>query len=137
MKPKLFIMCGLSGSGKSSIAKDLAIKYNAEIVSSDAIREELFGSCQNQSDNEKVFNIFNKRIRESLNKNKNVIADATNITIKSRRAIVEYVRKLDVEKICYIVPKKYKDCVKDNKNKRTYSTRICTRKAVKKISNSF
>ena len=104
MKPKLFIMCGLSGSGKSSIAKDLAVKYHAEIVSSDAIREELFGSCQNQSDNEKVFNIFNKRIRESLNKNKNVIADATNITIKSRRAIVEYVRKLDVEKICYIVP---------------------------------
>lgn len=99
MKPKLFIMCGLSGSGKSSIAKDLAVKYHAEIVSSDAIREELFGSCQNQSDNEKVFNIFNKRIRESLNKNKNVIADATNITIKSRRAIVEYVRKLDVEKI--------------------------------------
>lgn len=117
MKPKLFIMCGLSGSGKSSIAKDLAVKYHAEIVSSDAIREELFGSCQNQSDNEKVFNIFNKRIRESLNKNKNVIADATNITIKSRRAIVEYVRKLDVEKICYIVPKKYKDCVKDNKNR--------------------
>ncbi|EGN45275.1 hypothetical protein HMPREF0991_02678 [Lachnospiraceae bacterium 2_1_58FAA] len=29
----------------------------------------------------------------------------------------EYVRKLDVEKICYIVPKKYKDCVKDNKNR--------------------
>lgn len=55
-------MCGLSGSGKSSIAKDLAVKYHAEIVSSDAIREELFGSCQNQSDNEKVFNIFNKRI---------------------------------------------------------------------------
>lgn len=117
MKPKLFIMCGLSGSGNSTIAKDLAIKYNAEIVSSDAIREELFGSFQNQSDNEKVFNIFNKRIRESLNKNKNVIADATNITIKSRRAIVEYVRKLDIEKICYIVPKKYKDCVKDNKNR--------------------
>ena len=92
-------MCGLSGSGKSSIAKDLAVKYHAEIVSSDAIREELFGSCQNQSDNEKVFNIFNKRIRESLNKNKNVIADATNITIKSRRAIVEYVRKLDVNQI--------------------------------------
>ena len=64
-----------------------------------------------------MFNIFNKRIRESLNKNKNVIADATNITIKSRRAIVEHVKKLDVEKICYIVPKKYKDCVKDNKNR--------------------
>lgn len=117
MKPKLFIMCGLSGSGKSSIAKDLAAKHNADIVSSDIIREELFGSCQDQSDNGKVFNIFNKRIRESLNNNKNVIADATNITIKSRRAIIENVRKLDIEKICYIVPKKFEQCIADNVNR--------------------
>lgn len=55
MKPKLFIMCGLSGSGKSTIAKDLAIKHNAEIVSSDAIREELFGSCQDQSDKKRMY----------------------------------------------------------------------------------
>ena len=120
VKPKLFIMCGLSGSGKSSIAKDLAAKHNADIVSSDVIREGLFGSSQDQSDNGKVFNIFNKRIRELLNSNKNVIADATNITIKSRRAIIENVRKLEVEKICYIVSKKYEDCIRDNKN-REYS----------------
>lgn len=118
MKSKLFIMCGLSGSGKSHIAKELAEKYNATIVATDDIRKELCGEVSNQSKNEEVFNIFHKRIRKYLFEGKNVIADATNITMKSRRAIIENVRKLDVEKICYIIPKKFKDCIRDNRNRK-------------------
>lgn len=38
-RPKLIVMCGLSGSGKSNTAKELAEKYDAEIISSDSIRE--------------------------------------------------------------------------------------------------
>lgn len=111
-------MCGLSASGKSTIAKELAIKHNACIVSSDSIREEICRDVADQSKNEEVFKIFHKRIREYLNKEQNVIADATNITMKSRRAIIENVRKLDVEKICYIIPKKFKDCIRDNRNRK-------------------
>lgn len=116
-KPKLIIMCGLSASGKSSIAKELAVKYDAHIVSSDSIREEICEDVADQSKNEEVFKIFHKRIREYLNRGQNVIADATNITMKSRRALIENVRKLDVEKICYIIPKQFKDCIRDNKNR--------------------
>lgn len=110
-RPKLIVMCGLSASGKSTIAKELAIKHNVCIVSSDSIREEICRDVADQSKNEEVFKIFHKRIREYLNKGQNVIADATNITMKSRRAIIENVRKLDVEKICYIIPKKFEDCI--------------------------
>lgn len=117
-RPKLIVMCGLSASGKSTIAKELVIKHNACIVSSDSIREEICGDVADQSKNEEVFKIFHKRIREYLNKGQNVIADATNITMKSRRAIIKNVRKLDVEKICYIIPKKFKDCIRDNRNRK-------------------
>lgn len=117
-RPELIVMCGLSASGKSSIAKELAVKHDAYIVSSDAIREEICGSVADQSKNEEVFKIFHRRIREYLSKGQNVIADATNITMKSRRAIIENVRKLDVEKICYIIPKKFKDCIRDNRNRK-------------------
>ncbi len=117
-RSKLIVMCGLSASGKSTIAKELAIKHNACIVSSDSIREEICRDVADQSKNEEVFKIFHKRIREYLNKEQNVIADATNITMKSRRAIIENVRKLDVEKICYIIPKKFKDCIRDNRNRK-------------------
>ena len=88
-KPTLYIMCGLSGSGKSTIATQIANKNpNTIIVSSDAIREELTGNYEDQEHNEEVFKIFYDRIRKNLENKKNVIADATNLTMKSRRAIM-------------------------------------------------
>ena len=119
-RPKLIVMCGLSASGKSTIAKELAIKHNVCIVSSNSIREEICRDVADQSKNEEVFKIFHKRIREYLNKGQNVIADATNITMKSRRVLIENVRKMDVEKICYIIPKQFNDCIRDNKNRKHY-----------------
>lgn len=111
---KLIVMCGLSASGKSTVAKELAVKYDAAIVSSDAIREELCGSVSDQSKNEEVFKIFHRRIREYLNRGQSVIADATNITMKSRQTNMENVKGLNVEKVAYIVPKRVEDCVRDN-----------------------
>lgn len=113
-RPELIVMCGLSGSGKTTIAKELAVKHDTIIVSSDAIRKEICGTVADQSKNEEVFKIFHKRIREYLSKGQSVIADATNITMKSRWAIIENVKKLDVEKVCYIIPKRVEDCVRDN-----------------------
>lgn len=117
-RPKLIVMCGLSGSGKSNTAEELAKKYNAEIVSSDSIREEITGDSMNQTVNEEVFKIFHDRVRDILqNQHRNVISDATNITLKTRRAILNKVNGLDIEKICYIIAKPYKYCLMDNANR--------------------
>ena len=113
-RSKLIVMCGLSASEKSTIAKELAVKHNAVIVSSDAIRKEICGTVADQSKNEEVFKIFHKRIREYLHQKRNVIVDATNITMKARRAIINNVKKMDIEIIAYIVPKRVGNCVKDN-----------------------
>ena len=116
-KLKLIIMVGISASGKSTIAKQLAEKENAIIVSSDAIRAELCdGNMSNQSKNDEVFKIYHKRIRSNLLNGNNVIADATNITIRSRRTIFNAVNGIDCEKIGYIVVKKIKNCIEDNHN---------------------
>lgn len=110
-------MIGISASGKSTIAKQIAERDNCIIVSSDAIRGEICeGGVSDQSKNEEVFRIFHRRIKENLLKGNNVIADATNITIKSRKAIFDAVRKIDCYKIGYLVVKNIKDCIKDNKN---------------------
>ena len=116
-KPKLIVMIGISASGKSTIAKQIAGRDNCIIVSSDAIRGEICeGGVSDQSKNEEVFRIFHRRIRENLLKGNNVIADATSITIKSRKAIFDAVKKIDCYKIGYLVVKKIEDCIKDNKN---------------------
>lgn len=117
-KPTLYVMCGLSGSGKSTIATEIANENpNTVIVSSDAIREELTGNYGDQEHNDEVFKIFHDRIRKNLEQKKNVIADATNLTMKSRRAIMNNVRGLDIHKKCVIIPKHILLCAKDNKNR--------------------
>lgn len=116
-KSKLIIMCGISASGKSTIAKQLAEKENAIIISSDAIRAELCdGNISDQSKNEEVFKLYHKRIRENLLAGNNIIADATNIILRSRKAIFDAVNGIDCEKIGYIVVKKIEDCIEDNHN---------------------
>ena len=90
-KPILYIMCGLSGSGKSTIATQIANENpNTVIVSSDSIREELTGDYGDMEHNEEVFKVFHKRIREALENKHNVIADAAySIQEENERKSVE------------------------------------------------
>ena len=87
--PLLIVLVGVPGSGKSFIAKQLAeVNDDIAIVSSDAIREEFYGDVNDQSHNDKVFRIVNKRLKEGLIAEKKVILDATNISKKRRKALL-------------------------------------------------
>ena len=80
-----YMMVGIAGSGKSYIARDLG----CPVVSSDDIRKELFGSEENQSHNNEVFNELHKRIRSHLNAGQSCVYDATNLSRKRRRAFLK------------------------------------------------
>ena len=117
-KPTLWIIVGLSGSGKTTIAKQIVEENpNTMIISFDSIREELTGKVEDQTKNEEVFKIFHNRIRKNLENKKNVIADATNITMRSRRAIIENVKDIECHKIAYLIPKPFRQCKIDNLNR--------------------
>ena len=61
-KPKLYIMVGLSASGKSTIGKQLAKENDCVIISSDGIRGEICeGGVIDQSKNEEAFKIFHQK----------------------------------------------------------------------------
>lgn len=89
---KLYVMSGVAGSGKSTIAETIA-KDGAIIVSSDKIRENLFAtldeSVQNKECNRKVFDELYKQVQENLEKQRDVIIDATNLSQKKRMYIYE------------------------------------------------
>ena len=81
-KPTLTVLCGLQCSGKSTWGKS-TVKYdNRVVISSDEIRKEFPAY-----DNQKIFELLYKRMNDYLNEGKNVVIDATNITIKSRAQI--------------------------------------------------
>lgn len=132
------MMCGLSGSGKSTIATQIANENpNTVIVSSDAIREELTGNYEDQEHNEEVFKIFHDRIRKNLENKKNVIADATNLTMKSRRAIMMKVNGLDIRKVCVIIPKPFEQCKIDNLNREHHVPEFVLDKQIRKFQIPF
>lgn len=111
---KLIVMCGLQCSGKSTKAKELSKEENAQIISSDEIREELAREQNKENifevDNNLVFDTVYKRINQNLSDGINVIFDATNTTIKMRRQIFERV-KVECVKICYIMNTPYEECL--------------------------
>ena len=80
MQPTMTMMVGLAASGKSTYAKKLANDTDAIILSSDAIRWELFGDETDQEHNQQVFQELHERAKECLCDGRNVIYDATNIS---------------------------------------------------------
>lgn len=85
----LFVMVGPSGAGKTTfINSELmhpdALDLKAVVVSSDAIRMELNGNIEDQSNNTKVFELFYDRIAKNLAAGRNVVADATHLKRKDR-----------------------------------------------------
>lgn len=90
-QPKLFMLIGLPGSGKSTFARNRVKFYDNKwretelvIVSSDSIREELYGTRSCQKDPTRIFEIARERVIDSLEQGYDVIFDATNITRKNR-----------------------------------------------------
>lgn len=110
---KLIMMVGLPGSGKSTIAKELSIRENAVLHSSDDLREELFGDANNQSGNELLFQELRKRIRLDLIDGKSVVYDATNLSYKKRKAFLSQL-KIDCYKECHMVATPYEKCLRQN-----------------------
>ena len=129
---KFYLMVGLAGSGKSTIAKEIEYsirmsypKYDeygradkVVLISSDDIREEILGDVNDQTQNDKVFSHIHKLIKQAVKDYNHIIVDATNLTIKNRRALLNCLDdKKDYHKIAYIVNTSIEKC-KENNSKR-------------------
>lgn len=97
---RFIMLVGIPGAGKSAYAKRIAEAQKTwstkcpVIISSDAIREELYGDESIQGDSKEVFALMRKRTIENLKLLNTVIYDATNLTPKSRRGILTEVMQL-------------------------------------------
>ena len=72
------LIIGPPSSGKSTIARTMAPVFQAEIISSDIIRKDIYGNEEVQGDWSEIFNLIKKKIIECINNEKNFIVDATN-----------------------------------------------------------
>lgn len=82
---QLYIMCGISGSGKSSwIERHLE---DFELISLDEIRQQLNGKRECQKSRGQVLQQAKQQLKQALANKRNVVWDATNIRKDFRSAI--------------------------------------------------
>lgn len=100
---RLFLLCGVPGSGKSTWARERIAKYDGTIISRDTIRFELLerkgGSYFDHED--EVIDLFIRAIKGNLKilYPHDVYVDATHLTKRSRDQIM---RKLNLENVMTI-----------------------------------
>lgn len=117
MNNSITILVGLVGSGKSKYAEYLSNVYrNVVVVESDAYRERVYGDSSIQGNNHLLFEEIHRDINLYLSEEKNVIFDATNISRKHRKALLDKIPS-GVVKECIIVATEYEKCIAQNKSR--------------------
>ncbi len=108
---KIYLPIGIPGSGKSTLAKKSF--SDCTVLESDAIREELYGSAERQTNPGRVFALMRKRTLQALADGKDVVYDATNISRWARGEILKAVPE-GTEKIAVFLDIPYSVCVERN-----------------------
>lgn len=109
---KLVILIGIPGCGKSTYAAKYAEEHgNTLVVSSDKVREKLYGDENEQGNPKHVFAKVRKEIVSAINGDtyNTVILDATNIKKKDRQSFIEEVRtkatkRFNTEAVLFNIP---------------------------------
>lgn len=119
MRNKFYMLIGPPASGKSTLAREMQIEYGYTVVSSDAIRKQLYGDESIQGNPKEVFDIVRKEIVQAMRDGKDVVYDATNMSRKDRRGILSNINT-DTDKIAMIVWTSLFDCcIRDKDRQRT------------------
>lgn len=127
-RPSLILLVGIPGSGKTTYAeKYIKENPNAVHLSSDKIREELWGNEATQGDNNEVFSLMQYRAIDALNNGQSVVYDATNITRKDRSYIIALCPKFaKIE--CHIIWASIETCIeRDAARERTVGKEVIDR----------
>lgn len=109
----LTVMVGPPGCGKSTEAKRLSEEYGYSIVSSDSIREELYGDESVQGNPVEVFDAAYERTRKLLSMT-GVIFDATNCRREYREKLLDATEGYRKMAIAYVSTASLYDCIGNN-----------------------
>lgn len=115
-KTEFIMLVGLPGAGKSAFA-ELAEYMGYHVHSSDKIREELTGDVNSQNKNTEVFTELHKRVKTDLQNGVSCVYDATNMSMKRRKAFLDEIKKYDCKKTCILFVVPVEECKRRNQNR--------------------
>ena len=131
----IHMLVGLQCSGKSTLAKELSEQYNATILNADSLRE-----IYTEWNNEQIFNHLYS-LMLSLSKDRNVILDNTNISIKNRKVLFNFLKQHNlqdkVQVVAHILCTPYERCVTRLLQRNLSSSRKVPIEALNRYFHSF
>lgn len=120
----VFVMVGIPGSGKSTIAESLKNDHTV-IFSSDAYREKIFGDASVQCAPSVVFETMYSDAISILKSGKSIIIDATNIKIKDRKNVIKKFTNYSDNIVAIIVNSSIENCIiRDSMRNRTVGEEV-------------
>lgn len=112
---KFIMTIGVAGCGKSTWCEQNAAE-NDIILSSDALRAELLGDVNDQSQNGMIFEEMKRRTIVGLRGGHNIFYDATNLSFKNRFNTLKEIHKhfpgIETECVVFAIP--YEVCLLRN-----------------------
>jgi predicted kinase len=100
---KLILLIGLPGSGKSTLAKELLAECpQMALISTDAIRGQLFGSQAVQGPWVLIWREIERQFQQAISTTNQAIFDATNAQRRHRREVIALARDLGFTQITAI-----------------------------------
>lgn len=120
--PSIEVLVGPSGVGKSTYARTRLAQFEKSgiagiILSSDALRAEMWGDESDQRDPQKIFEEMGRRARSALKEGVWVIYDATNLSEKFRRHFLSSLEKIPCFKNCVVFAAPPSVCIERQKKR--------------------
>ena len=120
--PLFEMLVGVAGSGKSTYAFNLRTflekkGIECEIVSSDAIRGELWGDESDQREPARVFEVMLMRTRDYLSRGISVIYDACNFSEKYRNHTLHNIKDISCNRIATVFIERPEVCIERQNNR--------------------
>lgn len=110
------VLCGIPASGKSYYTEKPMDKPTITI-SSDEIREKVFGDIASQRYNRFVFSIMRMIAEKAILTGIDIFIDSTNIQVKHRKQWIDMAQKYECNIICIFVNPPVEVCLERNKNR--------------------
>lgn len=119
MKKTVYVLIGVAGVGKSTYTEKYSTS-NSIILSSDSIREELFGTLamQDKASHTKVFDVMNRRLKDALTDKQSteIFYDATNLKRNRRSHLYRTIKSTNKEAdvVCLVFSKPLEKIIEQN-----------------------
>ena len=100
----LYVMCGIPGSGKSTLSKQLAEEYGLTRFSFDEMK------CYTTRQ-------FLRPVVVALQEGKSVVMDSTHLRVNGRKVILDAVKDIPCRKVCVLMDTPFDECLRRNANR--------------------